>query len=160
MKLLGAPIGTTEYTTNFINKKLEVLKQVCETLEEVNDAQIEFGLFRGCLAYNKINHLLRTCPPDILAEVTRKFDDHFQEILEKILRVKRLEEDVWEHASLPTRFAGLGVTQTKTVAGAAYMGSCALTYKLVAALLQADPVAGLLAQHEDRGGRTYEFQRW
>jgi hypothetical protein len=166
VKLLGAPIGTTEYTTNFISKKLVVLKQVCETLEAVNDAQIEFGLFRGCLAYNKINHLLRTCPPDILAEVTRSFDDHFQEILEKILRVKRLEEDVWEHASLPTRFAGLGVTQTKTVAGAAYMGSCALTYKLVAALLQEDPASyvpdgmeDLLAQHKARGGRSYDFPR-
>ena len=39
---------------------------VCSKLEAVDDAQIEFGLFRGCLAYNKINHLLRTCPPDVI----------------------------------------------------------------------------------------------
>ena len=166
VKLLGAPIGTAEYTTEFVRKKLRVLEEVCAALEEVNDAQIEFGLFRGCLAYNKINHLLRTCPPAVLAEAIREFDDHFQEILEKILRVPLLPEDAWEHASLPTRFAGLGITQTRTVAGAAYMGSCALTYKLVAAMLDVDPavyvpdgIEELLAQHEASTGVSYNWER-
>ena len=113
MKLLGAPIGTAEFTTDFVQKKLKVLKEVCSALREVDDAQVEFGLFRGCLAYNKINHLLRTCPPSVLRVALVKFDDHFHEILAAILRVPCLSEDRWEHASLPTRFAGLGVTQTK-----------------------------------------------
>ena len=60
VKLLGAPIGMVEFTTKFVSKKLDALKQVCDKLEAVDDAQVEFGLFRGCLAYNKINHLLRT----------------------------------------------------------------------------------------------------
>jgi len=85
VKLLGAPIGTRQYTTKFVTKKLEALRKVCEKLEAVDDAQIEFGLFRGCLAYNKINHLLRTCPPDVIGPAVKLFDDHFQEILEKIL---------------------------------------------------------------------------
>jgi hypothetical protein len=164
VKLLGAPIGTEEYTTTFVTKKLKVLKEVCDLLEQVDDAQIEFGLFRGCLAYNKINHLLRTCPPLVLQEALKRFDGHFRDILEKILRVPCLAEDVWEHASLPTRFAGLGVTQTKTVAGAAYVGSCALTHGLVSAMLCRDPsdhvppgVEDLLAAHEASTGTCHDF---
>ena len=64
VKLLGAPIGTKDFTTNFVTKKLEALDDVCKALREVDNAQVEFALFRGCLSYNKINHLLRTCPPD------------------------------------------------------------------------------------------------
>jgi len=43
VKLLGAPIGTRDFTTNFVKKKLEALR-------EVDNAQVEFALFRGCLS--------------------------------------------------------------------------------------------------------------
>ena len=166
VKLLGAPIGTEKFTTAFIRKKLAALQQVCKMLAAVDDAQIELGLFRGCLAYNKINHLLRTCPPYLLRGAIRSFDGHFREMLATILRVPCLGDDTWELASLPTRFAGLGVTQTKTVAGAAFIGSCALTHKLVAGMLKRDPteyapteeVAELLAAHEASTGVLHDFQ--
>ena len=57
VKLLGAPIGSREFTTEFVKKKLKALDDVGKT-REVDNAQVEFGLFRGCLSYNKINHLL------------------------------------------------------------------------------------------------------
>ena len=114
---------------------------------------MELGLFRGCLSFNKINHLLRTCPPDLLEEALDLFDEHFQSILATILRVPCLAEDQWEQASLPVKFAGLGVNQTKVIAGPAYAGSCVLTQGLVAALLKRkeyEPpgVAELLVAHE------------
>ena len=87
VKLLGAPIGSKEFTTDFVRKKLKALKDVCDALRMVNDAQIEFGLFRGCLSYNKINHLLRTCPPDLLVDALGKFDDQFQNMVAEIMRV-------------------------------------------------------------------------
>jgi hypothetical protein len=164
VKLLGAPIGSEKFTTAFIKKKLVSLQQVCKMLTAVDDAQIELGLFRGCLAYNKINHLLRTCPPYQLRQALRMFDDHFRDMLATILRVPCLGVDTWEHASLPTRFAGLGITQTKTVAGAAFVGSCALTHKLVAGMLGADAacvppeVIDLLAAHEASTGTPHDFQ--
>jgi hypothetical protein len=164
VKLLGAPIGSTDFTCEFMRKKLRALQDVYKALDEVNDAQIEFGLFRGCLAYNKINHLLRTCPPDVLHDALKQVDDRFREILSKILRVASLTDDTWEHASLPTRFAGLGVTQTKVVAGAAYVGSCALTRDLVAALLRRDPdsfvpsgISDLLLAHELSTSSPHDF---
>jgi len=90
----------------------------------MNNAQVEFGLFRGCLSYNKINHLLRTCPPDLLQDALGKFDDQFQNMVAEIMRVPCLTDDQWDHASLPVRFAGLGVNQTKVIAASAYIGSC------------------------------------
>src|SRR4051794_40397508 len=122
VKLLGAPIGTTD----FVHKKLGALDAVCKLLREVNDAQVEFALFRGCLAFNKINHLLRTCPPDLLEEALVKFDDHFQSMVAEILRVPCLSDDQWDLASLPVKLSGLGVNQTKVIAASAYVGSCTL----------------------------------
>jgi ubiquitin carboxyl-terminal hydrolase 44/49 len=164
VKLLGAPIGSRDFTTEFVQKKLKALDDVCKVLREVNDAQVEFALFRGCLSYNKINHLLRTCPPDLLQDALGKFDDHFQSIVAEILRVPCLTEDQWEQASLPVKFAGLGVNQTKVIAGSAYIGSCALTKDLVAALLRQDAasfvppgVSELLSAHESATGSTHDF---
>jgi len=127
VKLLEAPIGSREFTTEFVKKELKALDEVCKALREVNDAQVEFGLFRGCLSYNKINHLLRTCPPELLQDALERFDEHFQNMVAQILRVPCLSESQWEQASLPVKFAGLGVNQTKVIAGSAYVGSCALT---------------------------------
>ncbi len=74
VKLLGAPIGSREFTTESVKKKLKALEDVCKALREVNDAQVEFGLFRGCLSYNKINHLLRLSS-NLLRDVLEKFDE-------------------------------------------------------------------------------------
>lgn len=163
VKLLGAPIGTKAFTEEFVKKKLVSLEQVCKSLREVNDAQVELGLFRGCLSYNKINHLLRTCPPPLLEQCLEKFDGHFQDMLTEILRIPSLPEDKWEHASLPTRLSGLGITQTKSVAGAAYVGSCMLTLDLVGDLLgrsdyMPDGVAELLALHEEFAGVSHDLE--
>ena len=90
---------------------------------------------------SKINHLLRTCPADVLGEALTQFDSHFQSIVAEILRVPTLSNEQWWQASLPVRFSGLGVNQTKLVARSAYIGSCALTKDLVAALLKRDPLS-------------------
>ena len=108
VKLLGAPIGSRDFTTDFVKKKLKALDEVCKVLREVNDAQVEFALFRGCLSYNKINHLLRTCPPDLLQDALGKFDDHFQSIVAEILRVPCLTEDQWEQGVSPSQVCGPG----------------------------------------------------
>ena len=164
VKLLGAAIGSRDFTTDFVKKKLKVLDDVSKALREVNDAQVEFGLFRGCLSYNKINHLLRTCPPDLLEDALGKFDDHFQSMVADILRVGCLAEDQWEQASLPVRLSGLGVSQTRVTAGSAFVGSCALTKDLVAQLLgkdgatyEPDGVSELLVAHEAVTGNLHDF---
>ena len=44
MKLLGAPIGSREFTTEFVKKKLKALDDVGKTLREVDNAQVESGV--------------------------------------------------------------------------------------------------------------------
>ena len=65
MKLLSACIGSKSFTSDFVRKKLDALGEVHKALREVDNAQVEFALFRGCMSYNKTKHLLRTCPPDL-----------------------------------------------------------------------------------------------
>ena len=130
---------------------------MCKALREVNDAQVEFGLFRGCLSYNKINHLLRTCTPDLLQDALEKFDDHFQNIVD-------LASALSFRRSVGARFAGLGVNKTQVIAGSAYVGSCALRKDLVAELLQQEAstleplgVSELLSAHEAATGASHDF---
>jgi hypothetical protein len=116
------------------------------------------------LSYNKINHLLRTCPPDLLQEALVQFDDHFHNMLTEILRVPCLSEEQWDQASLPVRFAGLGVNQTKVIAASAYLGSCTLTKTVVAAMLGVDAdkfepagLSTLLTAHEAATGKVHSW---
>ena len=109
-------------------------------------------------AHSKINHLLRTC----LEEALVNFDEQFQNMVAEILREPCLSDDQWDQASLPVKLSGLGVNQTKVIAGSAYVGSCALTKDLVAALLGVDAssfepmgVAELLAAHEVSTGASH-----
>ena len=132
----------------------------------MDNAQVEFALFRGCLSYNKINHLLRTCPPALLEESLELFDEHFHDMVAEILRQPCLSDRQWDQASLPVRFAGLGVNQTKVIAGPAYVGSCTLTKNLVAALLGRDPssfvpdgVNELLSAHESATGAVHTLSK-
>ena len=80
----------------------------------------------------------------------------------EILREPCLSDDQWDQASLPVKLSGLGVNQTKVIAGSAYIGSCALTKDLVAALLGVDAssfepmrVTELLAAHEVSTGASH-----
>ena len=79
-----------------------------------------------------------------------------------ILRVPCLTEDQWDQASLPVKLAGLGVNQTKVTAAPAYVGSCALTKNLVAAMLGVDAekfepsgVSALLTAHVVVTGKVH-----
>ena len=102
--------------------------------------------------------------PELLHEALVQFDSHFQNMVAEIMRVPYLSEGQWDQASLPVRFAGLGVNQTKVIAGPAFVGSCALTKDLVASMLGVDPssyvpagVPELLASHERITGLSHDF---
>ena len=93
-----------------------------------------------------------------------QFDDHFHNMLTEILRVPCLSEEQWDQASLPVRFAGLGVNQTKVIAASAYLGSCTLTKDLVAAMLGFDVdkfkpagLSTLLTAHEATTGKVHTW---
>ena len=81
----------------------------------------------------------------------------------EILRVPSLSKEQWLQACLPVKLAGLGVGQTKLIARCAYVGSCALTKDLVAALLKKDPtdfvptgVSELLNDHEEVTDKNHD----
>jgi hypothetical protein len=62
VKLLGAPIGSRSFTTEFVKKKLQALDDVTRALQQVNDSQIEFGLFRGLLILQQDQSLASYMP--------------------------------------------------------------------------------------------------
>ena len=139
VELLGSPIGSREFVTDFLERRIQKVAEVHSILEEMDDAQIELALLRGCLGFGKVVHLLRTCPPSDILQALHRFDLRLRARVAGILRTPFLEADVWKQASLPIRLGGLGITRTLPLASPAYLGSCALTHGLVSSILRRNP---------------------
>jgi ubiquitin carboxyl-terminal hydrolase 44/49 len=165
VELLGSPIGSQEFMREFVKQRVEKISTVDLQLEEMDDAQIELALLRGCLGFGKVVHLLRTCPPPDILEALEGFDDRLRSRIASILRAPFLEVDAWKQASLPIRLGGLGITHTVPLAGPAFIGSCALTHDLVAAILRRDPdhyspphVSDIAASHSLLTGSLIRYE--
>jgi hypothetical protein len=138
VELLGSPIGTAVFMTAYVKRKLEKLDVIDKMIRKMDDAQIELALNRNCLGSGKLTHILRTCPPDLIADAIASFDSRLRSILTNILRVPFITEDQWKHANLPVRMGGLGITSVAEIADPAYFGSIALTHELVTLILGPD----------------------
>ena len=109
VELLGNPIGSEAFMQNFVFGKQTKLRELDTRLLEINDAQIEFCLLRGCLGFGKINHLLRSCPPSAVRSSFESFDERLKLLFQMILRTPfELSEAAWTQASLPIQKGGLG----------------------------------------------------
>jgi hypothetical protein len=150
--------------SEFVEQRVEKVAEVHSILEEMDDAQIELALLCVCLGFGKVVHLLRTCPPPDILEALDGFDDRLRTKIAGILRTPFLEADAWKQASLPIRLGGLGITHTVPLVGPTFIGSCALTHDLVAAILRRDPdhyspphVSSIAASHSVLTGSLIRY---
>ena len=81
-------------------------------------------LLRLCGA-SKINHLLRTIPPQDVEGMAAKFDDAILAAYEQITRLDPLTEDQRLQCQLPLRLSGRGFRSQRALAPAAWLASWA-----------------------------------
>ena len=163
VKLLGTPIGSKDFSSEFLRKKFRTFEEVDRKVREIDDAQLEFAMFRGCLGFGKINHLLRGCPPITIWDALTDFDDRLESILSGIVsRPGSVGVETMVQSSLPVSMGGLGVSQASPMATAAYVGSRAQTHKVMAEILGIDPaypltddVQVLLEEHNATFGTVH-----
>src|SRR5690348_3718918 len=108
--LLRIPIGSKNYVEAKAYLLLAKLNPVDAMLGKVDDARIQLALFRACLGYAKLNHLLRGCPPPSLAAATSSFDDRLQSFLCNLVGKASIPAAAWLQSSFPIRVGGLGLT--------------------------------------------------
>ena len=87
-----------------------------------------------CLSLCKINHLLRTVPPDKVPTQLQLFDHNLHRSLEGIVNCS-VSESSWLQATLPIRLVGLGLREACRSSPAAYLASSNHSRELASRLL-------------------------
>ena len=103
-------------------------------LSDFEDPQVELHLLRSCLSICKVNHLLRSVPPDRAKDQLYRFDHGLRHSLETIIN-SSLSDTSWKLSTLPIRLGGLGLREASRTAAAAFVGSCNSTRGLACQLL-------------------------
>ena len=95
--LLGTPIGDTQFTENWIKKKIKKVKDLTDRLPLLQDPHVEFVLLRSCLALPKVMFILRTTDPTRNQLLWQEFDNITRETLIRIL-VSPVDNQQWDQA--------------------------------------------------------------
>jgi len=62
IELLGGPLGPASFCDDYVRKRVQKIKQALDTLEVIDDPQVEVQLIRSCLGLPKMAFALRTAP--------------------------------------------------------------------------------------------------
>ena len=134
-EFLGAPVvGSDAFFDQSFAKRVDKVLSCQDRLSDLEDPQVELHLLRSCLSLCKINHLIRTVPPERVTEQLSRFDHGLRRCLEKIFN-SSLSDPCWKQATLPVSLGGLGLREASRTAPAVFIGSCNSTRKLLSQLL-------------------------
>jgi len=122
---LGTPIGSAEFKNEWLKKHLETLR--CEAIDLANfsNAQIKTHLFLDCWN-NKVQHLARTLPPDMLATYLALFEELKRTTLATAIlgmKPEQLSDLAFDQCRLNRGDGGLGCTNTLDMSPAAFLAS-------------------------------------
>ena len=123
-ELLGSPIvGINHFFDNFFQTRVSKVLDAQSHLSELNDPQVELHLLRSCLSLCKLNHLLRTTPPNKVMHQLHRYDEGLRHSLQTILGCS-VSDLSWKQATLPIRLGGFGLGEASRTAPAAFLSSC------------------------------------
>ena len=143
VSLLGSPIwGSDSFFSSFVAKTMTQINTLQSTILELDDPQVELHILRSCLSVCKVNHLLRTVPPQLLASHLTTFDNNVRTTLSGIIHGP-IPDAAWSQATLPFSLGGLGLREATRTAPAAFFASCVAAKPLVSILLPDLPMDDL-----------------
>ena len=134
IKLLGAPIGSSEFVAQFVKKKVEKIKTITSLLPSLHQPHLEFVLLRSCLSLPKIVYILRTTDPSLISDLLLEFDSTSREALSCIIGGP-LSDLSWQQAKLPISMGGVGLRAAEDHAAAAFSTSLLSSQPLLRSLL-------------------------
>jgi len=107
--LLGSPVfGTRGFFETMVDGRVSEVLDLQARLEDLDDPQIALHLLRSSASICKVNHLLRTVPPEFAAPAWQRFDEGLRHALGRLTR-SSISDSAWLQASLPLRLGGLGL---------------------------------------------------
>ena len=106
---LGSPLwGSEDFFNTSLSTRINKIWESQQRLQHMENPQVELLLLRSCLSLWKLNHILRTVPPDRVLGQLQPFDINLWNTLESIIDCS-LSESSWQQATLPIHLGGLGL---------------------------------------------------
>ena len=121
-KLLGAPIGDTNFEKEVMAQKISQTEQLIDKLNIIEDPHTEFVLLRNCLALPKISYITRTVDPRPHQELMKRFDNAVRNSMERMIGGP-IDDEKWTQASLPVSMGGLGLRNAESNSLGAFVSS-------------------------------------
>ena len=132
---LGSPVwGSSSYFTSFVSAVIDKVSALQGHLQDLENPQVELHLLRSCLGVCKVNHFLRTVPPNSILPQLQLFDSNLRYSLSRVCNAS-VSDQAWRQATLPLSLGGLGLRKASCVSPAAFLGSCVGSQGLCARLL-------------------------
>ena len=132
---LGSPLWESkDFFNTSLSTRIDNIWESQQHLQDMEDPQVELLLLRSCLSLCKLNHILRTVPPDRVLGQLQPFDINLRKTLESIIDCSLLESS-WQQATFPIRLDGLGLREAPRCHPAAYLASCNSSRHLTSYLL-------------------------
>ncbi len=116
---LGSFIGEKKFVETEVKGKIkEKIKPIADLVELFNDPHCAWQVIKRIPALTGLDYIFRTTPPEQLDEVCPYYDNIIRSLFEKTVIGKRLTEEEWERAQLPTPVGwGLTPAWVKSIAG-------------------------------------------
>ena len=96
MELLGSPVfGSADFFQAAIGRRVSKVLAAQAHLEDLDNPQVALHLLRSCLSICKLNHLLRTVPPNVGATEWSRFDAGLRRALGGITRTS-VPDEAWQ----------------------------------------------------------------
>ena len=129
-EVLGAAVGSPEFVSSCLQKRVQKVVSLLENLSYLDDPQCSLGILRYCLGTPKLVYSLRTnTPTRHLIDVLKVFDSS-RDALDQIIGTVTCD-NAWKQSTLPINISGLGVRQSQEQYRAAYVGSVLASDDLV-----------------------------
>ena len=150
MYVLKVPIGRDSFVKAELNKKLDDLKKIVNSITEMPHTHEAFSLLQNCANVCRVTHLLRTIPPRQSEDFVTAFDEVLRHGFEKLIGTK-LEKKWWRVARLPPKFGGMAMRSGTSSLGAQYAVSvtkCSPEIsKMVGEIYKAEKIIARDAKH-------------
>eukprot|EP00731_Ephydatia_muelleri_P001768 Em0001g1768a len=129
-EILGAPIGSHDFCTAFIERKRKEANQLLSLLPKLCDPQSAIALLKVCASFCRLAHLVRTIPPTTASlEAFAKFDDDVLHCLECSVEIE-LTPQACNQAKLGLKYGGLEL-RSLAINGQAELLHCFLVYVML-----------------------------
>ena len=123
--VLGAPIGSESHCCAWLmDNVLEPCRISWREMAGLSDTQVAYTLVRACCSANRVAHLLRSTPPDLIRAAVRTFDTEMRTAFCSLINVS-LTDTQWRQAILPTSMGGCGISYAGRHLDGAYAASVA-----------------------------------